>query len=265
MAGMSRGSGLGGAADRADDQDGHEPAVRPKTNPRGSGTARRPGHVPAVAHARRERTVDPRAVRVSPGPGFESVAALIVEPAPAEPAGDGDGGGPSAGRPIVNGRPEVASLRRIGAERARLEPGGATVMLLPPHASGRAPRGVIRREVVVDGWRIEVDVESEARARLRQRASRGGGPATHGGPTEMRAIIPGRVLLIAVAVGDRVAAGQPAMIIEAMKMQNELRVATGGLVSRIAVGSGETVEVGDLLFVIEAAGADGTDGGTPVR
>jgi biotin carboxyl carrier protein len=117
---------------------------------------------------------------------------------------------------------------------------------------------------VVDGWRIVVDVESEARARLRERASRGGGRAAHGGPTEVRAIIPGRVLSVAVAEGDPVEGGQRAMIVEAMKMQNELRLPVGGVIARVAVGAGQTVEVGDLLLVIEpqAAGvaAGPTDG-----
>ena len=59
------------------------------------------------------------------------------------------------------------------------------------------------------------------------------------------------MLSIAVAVGDAVEAGQAVMIIEAMKMQNELRVPRAGVVSRIVVAPGGTVEVGDLLIALE--------------
>ena len=52
-----------------------------------------------------------------------------------------------------------------------------------------------RRELLVDGWRLDVAVESERRAALREKARRGGAVAAHGGPTEVRAIIPGRVVV----------------------------------------------------------------------
>jgi biotin carboxyl carrier protein len=48
------------------------------------------------------------------------------------------------------------------------------------------------------------------------------------------------------------------MIIEAMKMQNELRVPRAGVVSRIVVAPGGTVERGDLLIVLEPPSASGT-------
>ena len=59
-------------------------------------------------------------------------------------------------------------------------------------------------EVIVDGWRLDVAVESEHRAALREKARRGAGAAAHGGPTEVRAIIPGRVVAVSVAPGDEV-------------------------------------------------------------
>jgi biotin carboxyl carrier protein len=53
-----------------------------------------------------------------------------------------------------------------------------------------------------------------------------------------------------VVPGDPVGAGQQVLVLEAMKMQNELRAPRAGSVERVAVAVGENVEVGDLLMVI---------------
>jgi biotin carboxyl carrier protein len=105
-------------------------------------------------------------------------------------------------------------------------------------------------EVLVDGWHLDVAVESERRASLREKARRGAGTADHGGPTEVRAIIPGRVVSVSVAPGDEVVAGQQLLVVEAMKMQNELHAPRAGTVSSVAAGTGRTIEVGDLLLVL---------------
>jgi biotin carboxyl carrier protein len=63
-------------------------------------------------------------------------------------------------------------------------------------------------------------------------------------------MIPGRVVAVAVAPGDVVTAGQTLLVVEAMKMQNELRTPRDGTVERVAVGVGETIDLGDLLMVI---------------
>ena len=107
-------------------------------------------------------------------------------------------------------------------------------------------------EVVVDGWRFVLIVDDDARAALRERATRAGDDATRsGGALEIRAIIPGRVASVAVTPGDAVEAGQTLLAVEAMKMQNELRAPRGGTVSRVAASAGATVEVGDVLVVLE--------------
>ena len=111
--------------------------------------------------------------------------------------------------------------------------------------------GSVVREVVVRGWRFELRVESERRAALRDRATRAGDAAGAGGPLEIRAIIPGRIVAVTVAVGDEVAAGQQLLVLEAMKMQNELRAPRDGRVAKVTAVPGANVEVGDPLLVIE--------------
>jgi biotin carboxyl carrier protein len=105
-------------------------------------------------------------------------------------------------------------------------------------------------EVVVDGWRFELEIEDDARATLRERATRVSDATAASGPLEVRAAIPGRVAAVAVAPGDEVEAGATLLVVEAMKMQNELRAPRAGRIERIGVGAGDTIELGDLLAVI---------------
>ncbi len=122
----------------------------------------------------------------------------------------------------------------------------------------RPPRGARPRivEVVVGGWRFELEVEDAAQAELCERARRVDDGRSVGGPVEVRAIIPGRVVSVLVSVGDRVPAGGHLLVLEAMKMQNELRAPVEGVVVRVAVNAGLTVDRGDLLLVLEAPAVD---------
>jgi biotin carboxyl carrier protein len=118
--------------------------------------------------------------------------------------------------------------------------------------SSPGPDGIRSVEVIVDGWRFVLSVEDEARASLRERATRAGAAAGGGGGAlEIRAIIPGRIASVAVAPGESVDAGQTLLAVEAMKMQNELRAPRGGTVMRVPAAVGATVEVGDVLVILE--------------
>ena len=87
----------------------------------------------------------------------------------------------------------------------------------------------------------------DARRRLMQ--SRGSREVS--GKVQMRAMMPGRVLSIAVKAGDQVEAQQGVLVIEAMKMENELKSPKAGKVVEVKVVAGQTVEKGELLIVIE--------------
>ena len=110
--------------------------------------------------------------------------------------------------------------------------------------------GITTREVIVDGWRIEVELEDDRRATLRRRAARTSGRTGSRAMSEVRAALPGRVASVAVATGDRVAAGQALVVIEAMKMLNEVRAVQAGVVQRVLVEPGQAVELGDVLVIL---------------
>ena len=128
-------------------------------------------------------------------------------------------------------------------------PPGERPIVLPASRPSQT-RGRMALEVVVGGWRFELEVEDAGLAGLRERATTSREAAIHHGPTEVRAIIPGRVVSVAVAAGDAVVAGQRLLAVEAMKMENELRSPRAGTVDRVATAVGQTVELGDPLVVI---------------
>lgn len=159
-----------------------------------------------------------------------------------------------AAEPLVVAADDAqAVLEWSGDARAALrvagDPSRHQVLVLP--LPGKSPTTGRNVEVVIDGWRFEVEVEPEQRAALRERARRDRGDSAHSGPAEVHAIIPGVVVSVAVAPGDVVKAGQQLLVIEAMKMQNELKAPRAGTVEQVTVGERSTIEVGDLLVVIE--------------
>jgi len=71
------------------------------------------------------------------------------------------------------------------------------------------------------------------------------------GPEKVLSQMPGKVVRVLVAEGDEVEAGAGLIVVEAMKMENEIATVKGGKVTKIAVAPGEAVEAGALLLVVE--------------
>lgn len=71
------------------------------------------------------------------------------------------------------------------------------------------------------------------------------------GHESLRAVMPGRVLRVLAKPGERVAARQGLLVLEAMKMENELASPRDGIIKQVLVEPGRTVEAGDLLVVLE--------------
>ncbi len=77
------------------------------------------------------------------------------------------------------------------------------------------------------------------------------GAAAGSGPQRLVAPMPGKVVRVLVKAGDLVAARQPIVVVEAMKMENELRAGREGTVAEIHVREGMSVDAGALLLVIQ--------------
>ncbi len=64
--------------------------------------------------------------------------------------------------------------------------------------------------------------------------------------------MPGLVVVIMCSDGEQVEAGQGVLVLEAMKMQNEITAPASGIITGIPVESGASVNLGDNLFIIES-------------
>ena len=102
--------------------------------------------------------------------------------------------------------------------------------------------------VMVRGERYVVRVEDE---RLRTLAELGRQRHPEQRTVTVKAPMPGLVVKIPATPGGKVSAGQPVVILEAMKMENEIRAPRSGTVKSLRVKPGQTVNQGDVLAVIE--------------
>ncbi len=103
-------------------------------------------------------------------------------------------------------------------------------------------------EVLMSGHQYRARVEDEREKRLRLA---GGGAAAQTGPYHLKAPMPGLVVAIPVSEGQEVRQGQVLLILESMKMQNELKSPRDGVVQRIRVQPGENVEQRQTLLSVE--------------
>ena len=111
------------------------------------------------------------------------------------------------------------------------------------------PVGSDTLRVTIDGRRTDVQVKDERDLLVEEFGL--GEDAAAGG--EVRAPMPGLVLEVLVEEGDEVAADQGLLVLEAMKMENELKAPSGGIVTTIHPASGDAVDKEALLIEIEAA------------
>jgi biotin carboxyl carrier protein len=126
--------------------------------------------------------------------------------------------------------------------------GGATVEALDVVVDGRARRAVIART----RDRIHVSFDGQAWVFERIDESQAGGHGAAGSGTVV-APMPGKVVKVFVAAGDPVTAGQPLVVVEAMKMETTLVAEIDGTVTSVGVTAGAMVDAGAVLAEIEPA------------
>ena len=144
----------------------------------------------------------------------------------------------------IDGDLVKAELRQVAGTPIRhLLLDGASHTL---HAANGEPGAWV---VHMDGTRMELDVVDERTRTIRAMTARTSGPR---GPRPVKAPMPGLVVRLLVAAGERVRAGQGVAIVEAMKMENELKADAEGVVARIAVEPGQAVEKGTVMIEFEA-------------
>ncbi|NQT34924.1 biotin/lipoyl-binding protein [bacterium] len=106
-----------------------------------------------------------------------------------------------------------------------------------------------RCRIQVDGRNFEVEVSDERSDAIKRLS--GAGQTGRESSQDVKAPMPGLVVKLNVQEGDVVTKGQGVIVVEAMKMENEIKTSTGGVVNKILVEPGKSVNKGDLLLVIE--------------
>jgi propionyl-CoA carboxylase alpha chain len=123
---------------------------------------------------------------------------------------------------LIDGRPLTLSVEAVGRGRWTLTP---------------------------KGERWEMEVLDERTRHIRSLAGSGDQRRAAG---VLKAPMPGLVVRVQVQPGDEVAAGHPLVVLEAMKMENELKAGAAGVVKSVRVAPGEAVEKGQVLVEFEA-------------
>jgi pyruvate carboxylase subunit B len=131
----------------------------------------------------------------------------------------------------------------------------------------RVPTSGTVRSLVIEGRQFEVSVRPNSGGRyqiglpgaieevevldpLTYLAQKGEAREASRGPRTVTAYMPGRVVALLVEEGQEVESGEGLVVLEAMKMENEIRAETAGVVRKVLVTEGQTVEGGDPLFEI---------------
>lgn len=163
-------------------------------------------------------------------------------------------------RSLSDGKLHAVAIERIeDGYRVEMDSGGGALTLV------RGPGGGVFSVLTENGLSFEVLMErrdSEIEVELAQRrfrfASGADSPSVQrrgkgSGRLEVKSPMPGKVVKVLVEKGATVSAGQPILLFEAMKMQNELRSPQDGVVSQIAVEAGQAIEARERLYILEPA------------
>lgn len=149
----------------------------------------------------------------------------------------------------LDGRTHIVDARRVNdnvvSMLVQLEGEAAPARSVDAAFASQAVAGDF--DVHLDGRRIPVQIRP-AGAFGRQKKE---GAATGTGPQRILAPMPGKVVRVLVKAGDEVKARQGLVVVEAMKMENELRAARDGRVRDVAVTEGQSVDAGAVLLIVE--------------
>jgi biotin carboxyl carrier protein len=146
----------------------------------------------------------------------------------------------------VDGTPRRVDAVRVGASTwsmlvhdAQGRPSSVEAVVLPQNGDGSL-------QVYVGGRCVEVELRGGLGRSSREHAG-----ASGAGPQRVTAPMPGKVVRVLVKAGDEVQPRQGLVVVEAMKMENELRAARAGRVRDVFVTEGQSVEAGTALMVVE--------------
>lgn len=146
----------------------------------------------------------------------------------------------AGGEATVEGQTEAARVAQVEGTPVRLVTIGGVQHRVVARRDG--PKG--RYALWIDGWRFDVEALDERTRAIRDLSA---ASAAAPGPAPVVAPMPGLIVRLHVQLGDQVQAGQPVVVMEAMKMENELRAPAAGTIKAIHAQPGKAVEKGTVL------------------
>jgi biotin carboxyl carrier protein len=138
-------------------------------------------------------------------------------------------------------RAELADV--AGSPVRMLKLGSSVYQAIVEKREGRG-----RYTVWIDGYRFDAEALDERTRAIRELSAASAAPSA---PAPIKAPMPGLIVRINVKPGDSVIAGQGVVVMEAMKMENELRATAAGTVKTVKILPGAAVEKGQLLVELE--------------
>lgn len=150
----------------------------------------------------------------------------------------------------LDGRTHVVDARRVSESVISMlvQPDGGAMPTASVDASFAAKSGAGELDVHLDGRTLPIEIRPQGTF---GRQKKDGGGAQGAGPQRLLAPMPGKVVRVLVKPGDEVKARQGLVVVEAMKMENELRAARDGRVRDVAVKEGQSVDAGAVLVLVE--------------
>lgn len=150
-------------------------------------------------------------------------------------------------------RPEDASTRiaaaidgrQVEADGMRISPGAYSILLAGRSFDVEIAAADSHLQTRIEGREFRIQL-ADPRSWRRGR----GGNIKLEGRQQVGAPMPGKVVRLLVQQGQQVEAGQGLLVVEAMKMQNEVRSPKSGIVERLTAKEGQTVEAGQVLAVV---------------
>ncbi len=147
---------------------------------------------------------------------------------------------------LIDGRSRTLDLDETEQSAAReVEPGVYSILIGERSYEVKIEPGADCYYAAVNGRRYAIQVRDP------RRLSRSRGAVEAAGRQKVASPMPGKVIRVLVAEGDQVAAGQGLVVVEAMKMQNEIRSPKAGRVVALRVSEGAAVSGGETLAEVE--------------
>ncbi len=136
----------------------------------------------------------------------------------------------------------LLGTQTVEAQFSEPEPGLFTILI-----DGKVFNCVVEKnEIVVNGRHIPVSIQD-----LKRLSHSAGAAGQAGGRVELTSPMPGKVVRVILNEGDEVGEEQSLLVVEAMKMQNEIQSPKAGRISSLKVIEGQTVNAGEVLAVVE--------------